>query len=249
MVPPPRLTARERDCLPLLVSGKTRHEMASELDVSVETIIKHVRNLLNKYDAVNIRDALPAMRLHQEYYFNTPAIFDVFCNLAKFSVVIDVDKTEINAKICHHFTAISPVVSRLQFSCVTDDFCVTDVENDGLHPKPLLNRAGRAIFETPVVPAATQGTQFTRNVRDTRKMPAPYSGGHYAALCMYPCERLEMDFVFRATRPPNHIDATVYLHSQQIQDNRIDVTQSSHRLYMIANDPGYPKSYVVNWSW
>jgi len=92
MISPPLLTPRERDCLPLLVSGKTRHEMARELDVSVETIKKHVRSMLKKYDAANIRDALPAMRLHQEYYFDTTANFEVFCNLAKFSAVIDTEK-------------------------------------------------------------------------------------------------------------------------------------------------------------
>jgi hypothetical protein len=66
--------------------------MARELDVSVETIKKHVRSMLKKYDAANIRDALPAMRLHQEYYFDATANFEVFCNLAKFSAVIDTEK-------------------------------------------------------------------------------------------------------------------------------------------------------------
>ena len=249
MVPPPVLTPRELDCLPLLVSGTARHDMAHVLGVSVETIKKHVRSILQKYDAVNIRDALPAMRLHQEYYFNTPADFEVFCNLAKFSVIVDVETTEIHAEISHHFTAISPGVTCLHFSTVTDYFPVTDVEIDGTRPKPSLIRAGHEIFETPVIPAAKRGTQFTRNARVTRKMPAPYSDGHYAAMCMYPSERLEMDVIFRGTQPPTDIDTTVYLHSQQIQDNSLDITQSSQGLRIVSNDPIYQKKYVVKWSW
>lgn len=249
MIPPPLLTPRERDCLPLLVSGKTRHEMSRELDVSVETIKKHVRSMLKKYDAANIRDALPAMRLHQEYYFDATANFEVFCNLAKFSAVIDTEKKEVLTQISHHFTAISPIVSSLYFSAVTDAFPLISVEIDGMRPKPTAIRAGRAIFETPVVPAVKQGTQFTRNARVTRTMPAAYSDGHYAALCMYPSERLEMDVVFCSTRPPSHIDVTVCLHSQQVQDDSLVITQSSQGLRLVSYDPSYQKCYVVKWAW
>lgn len=158
-------------------------------------------------------------------------------------------KKEVLTQISHHFTAISPVVSSLHFTALTDAFPLISVEIDGMRPKPTAIRAGRAIFETPVVPAVKQGTQFTRNARVTRTMPAAYSDGHYAALCMYPSERLEMGVVFRSTRPPSHIDVTVCLHSQQVQDDSLVITQSSQGLRLVSYDPSYQKCYVVKWAW
>ena len=47
--PPPadyQLTARQRDVLALMVRGKTNHEIAHELTISISTVKKHVSNIL-----------------------------------------------------------------------------------------------------------------------------------------------------------------------------------------------------------
>ena len=44
----PTLTAREREVMRLLASGKTNHEIATELYVTDETVKFHVRNIFRK---------------------------------------------------------------------------------------------------------------------------------------------------------------------------------------------------------
>ena len=60
----PTLTARELDIAPLLVPNATRSEIARRLGVSEETVKHHTRNILRKFDATNVRDALEALTEH-----------------------------------------------------------------------------------------------------------------------------------------------------------------------------------------
>ena len=46
--PFPDLTSREREILELVTAGKTNHDIASQLHVSVKTVSNHISNILNK---------------------------------------------------------------------------------------------------------------------------------------------------------------------------------------------------------
>ena len=65
---PPILTARQRDLLPYLISGCTRAEISTALNISEETVRKHVRNVLELFEAVNIRDAMIDMVQYHSMY-------------------------------------------------------------------------------------------------------------------------------------------------------------------------------------
>ena len=60
---PPRLTKREIEILPLLLSGSTRDEIAFSLSVSTETVKLHTRNILSKFGATTVRDGFYDMNL------------------------------------------------------------------------------------------------------------------------------------------------------------------------------------------
>ena len=62
---PPRLTKRESEILPLLLSGSTRDEIASSLSVSPETVKLHTRNILSKFGATTVRDGFYDMNLYK----------------------------------------------------------------------------------------------------------------------------------------------------------------------------------------
>jgi DNA-binding NarL/FixJ family response regulator len=48
-VPPfPDLTSREREVLELVTAGKTNHEIAGQLHISVKTVSNHISNIFNK---------------------------------------------------------------------------------------------------------------------------------------------------------------------------------------------------------
>lgn len=65
---PPMLTSRQRDMLPYLISGCTRSEIATAFGLSEETVRKHVRNILDRFDALNVRDAMVDMVQYNSLY-------------------------------------------------------------------------------------------------------------------------------------------------------------------------------------
>ena len=50
------LTARERDVLRLIASGKTSKEIASHLGISFKTVVSHRSQIQTKLDAGNVAD-------------------------------------------------------------------------------------------------------------------------------------------------------------------------------------------------
>lgn len=68
MSTPPLLTVREKEVLPFLMVGATRKEIAHALEISTETIKFHVRNILDKFDAVSVRDGFNDLLQYQTYY-------------------------------------------------------------------------------------------------------------------------------------------------------------------------------------
>jgi DNA-binding NarL/FixJ family response regulator len=54
---PNGLSAREVEVLRLVATGKSNHEVASDLVISVNTVFQHVRSILNKTGCANRTEA------------------------------------------------------------------------------------------------------------------------------------------------------------------------------------------------
>ena len=65
---PPKLTKREIEIIPLLVSGATRSDMAKHFKLSEETIKLHVRKILRKFDATSLRDCIFEITQYYEQF-------------------------------------------------------------------------------------------------------------------------------------------------------------------------------------
>jgi hypothetical protein len=78
---PPKLTRRESEVLPLLLSGATREEIAVSLSVSPETVKLHTRNVLKKFNANSVREGFHQMDLYQTHYGQGGQGSDRFENL------------------------------------------------------------------------------------------------------------------------------------------------------------------------
>ena len=116
---PPKLTPREREILPFLLSGATRKEIAVTLAVSPETIKIHVKNLLEKFEAATLRDGFKAMNLYQHYYGISGIGADRFINSADLSVEL-VDKfRKILVTTSIDLTVMSGKIEKLCFSQMT----------------------------------------------------------------------------------------------------------------------------------
>lgn len=77
MYHPPNFTQRELQVIPLLVSGATRAEMAAQLGVSAETIKKHVRSILKKFDATSLRDCIIEITQYHDQFIQAAHRFFV----------------------------------------------------------------------------------------------------------------------------------------------------------------------------
>ena len=60
--PFPELTAREREVLDLLASGRSNQAIARELGLSLKTAANHVSNILNKLQAADRAEAIVRAR-------------------------------------------------------------------------------------------------------------------------------------------------------------------------------------------
>ena len=65
MLHPPNLSAREKEILRSLLAGATRTEIASEIGISTETVKIHVRNILKKFEVLNVRDGFSRLSEYQ----------------------------------------------------------------------------------------------------------------------------------------------------------------------------------------
>ena len=65
---PPILTKREREVLPFLVAGATRHEIGRNFGISPETVKMHTKRIVEKFGAANVRDGIELMSDYQRFY-------------------------------------------------------------------------------------------------------------------------------------------------------------------------------------
>ena len=75
----PTLTVRELDLAPLLVANATGREIARHLEISEETVKHHTRNILRRFEATNVRDALETLSEHIYMFSKDGLGVNYFC--------------------------------------------------------------------------------------------------------------------------------------------------------------------------
>ena len=94
----PQLTAREFEIAPLLIANATRVEISRHLNISEETVKRHIRNILHKFDSVNIRDAYEALSDHM-YAFGPDGLnINYFCHSMKRDLYISEGRADAHFK-------------------------------------------------------------------------------------------------------------------------------------------------------
>ena len=117
---PPKLTRRESEVLPLLLSGATREEIASSLSVSPETVKLHTRNVLKKFNANSVREGFHLMDLYQTHYGHGGQGSDRFENL--FQCVCQVLPGRKNLRLTNklNVTIMQDELSDFKFSYIAN---------------------------------------------------------------------------------------------------------------------------------
>jgi len=131
---PPRLTKRESEILPLLLSGSTRDEIASSLSVSPETVKLHTRNILSKFGATTVRNGFYDMDLYQTHYGVGGQGSDRFENLFQCVCQILSGRKDVRITNKLNITVMQDALSEFKFSYVANGSLV-----DAIAPGNLLD--------------------------------------------------------------------------------------------------------------
>ena len=113
---PPKLTQRESEILPLLLSGRTRDEIASSLSVSPETVKLHTRNILSKFGATTVRDGFYDMNLYQTHFGVGGQGSDRFGNLFLCVCQILPERKDVRITNKLNITVMQDALSEFKFS-------------------------------------------------------------------------------------------------------------------------------------
>ena len=131
---PPRLTKKESEILPLLLSGSTRDEIASSLSVSPETVKLHTRNILSKFGATKVRDEFYDMNLYQTHYGVGGQGSDRFENLFQCVCQILPERKDVRITNKLNITVMQDELSDFKFSHVAGGSLI-----DAIAPGNFLN--------------------------------------------------------------------------------------------------------------
>jgi len=245
---PPRLTKRESEILPLLLSRSTRDEIASSLSVSPETVKLHTRNILSKFGATTVRDGFYDMDLYQTHHGVGGQGSDRFENLFQCVCQILPGRKDVRITNKLNITVMRDALSEFKFSYVANGSLV-----DAIAPGNLLDGPDEADHAQTfrIIPGTTLNMfdpyEFSFGV--TFKDEFQNNTGLFVEQATYPALRREYIFEFDPADLPDRIQYDALSGTHIIENYLLDVETNGRRLSIIDTSPRVPMSLRVKWEW
>lgn len=153
----PQLTAREFEIVPLLIANATRVEISRHLSISEETVKRHIRNILHKFDSINIRDAYEALSDHM-YVFGPDGLnMNYFCHSVKRDLYISKGRADAHFKEVLEIEAIYRPMTEFSVEMMHSK---GSIENKRINGQDLLSHPDKQLFDVwsaPVKPTLEPG--------------------------------------------------------------------------------------------
>lgn len=159
MLEPPLLTVRQREILPFLVAGCTRAEIAESLHLSEETVRKHVRNILELFDATNLRDGMARMVEYETCYLNGKVPFLFYCTRTEVVIDIGPDHRLARCQIEQDLLVVAEAASEFLSRLACEGEVVSHNDND-TPQTPFKKTFQDNLFRTVFDPPLKQGDVF-----------------------------------------------------------------------------------------
>ena len=245
---PPKLTKRESEILPLLLSGSTRDEIASSLSVSPETVKLHTRNILSKFGATTVRDGFYDMNLYQTHYGVGGQGSDRFENLFQCVCQILPGRQDVRITNKLDMTVMQDAFSEFKFSYVANGSLI-----DAIAPGNLLGGPDDTDHAQTfrIIPGTTLnmfdpyefsfGVTFKDEFQDNTRL--------FVEQATYPARRREYIFEFDPADVPDRIQYDALSGTHVIENYPLDVETNGPRLSIIDTSPRVPMSLRVKWEW
>lgn len=243
---PPKFTDREIEIIPFLVSGATRVEIADHFGLSDETVKKHVRNILNKFDATSLRDCISDITQYHDHFIKGMHQFYV----PHLTTTLHLHENYKDCEIASEYEvlAIKPNVSKITELYATDGD-LPRVEINGEITKPTQELMGHLftwMFPRTLQPFETQSIYSRVFFSDA--FGANNEESHFNNIAD-PTGHLTLAVVFHTERILQKVSFEVR-HGRTTREDVELIERPAHNKYRISiSEPEYLKRYYVRWVW
>ncbi len=250
MKPPPFLTTRERELLPYLASGANRSQIALHFGLSEETVKRHTRNILSKFNAKTIRDGMWDITEYVTYFGDPDPMYSVYAHSVITNITFNSDLELMSCNHVHSFECVGPQFDRSVFSVLDGDFKAESVSIDGVVLNHLTYEFGKKTFETKYETAKLRGERFDRvtNVIFNTKNNT-LKDSYCSTWVTYPAGKIDFSINFVGERQPQRIWYEIQMGGQIIQDTSVLWDLDGARGSMHISAPRTERVYLIRWRW
>ena len=243
---PPKLTKRESEILPLLLSGSTRDEIATSLCVSPETVKLHTRNILSKFGATTVRDGFYDMNLYQTHYGVGGQGSDRFENLFQCVCQILPGRKDVRITNKLNITVMQDALSEFKFSYVANGSLV-----GAIAPGNLLDGPDEHAQTFRIIPETILNMfdPYEFNFGVTFKDEFQDNTGLFVEQATYPALRREYIFEFDPADVSDRIQYDALSGTHIIENYPLDVETNGPRLSIIDTPPRVAMSLRIKCQW
>jgi hypothetical protein len=229
MKKPPKLTNREAELVPFLVQGRTRRDIALELGVSEDTVKVHTRNLLKKFDAIDVIDAFNDLLDYQTIFSPDGFHFPVFFNLAKWRLTVYDEARGVKVERKIDFEVLRGPLERIDTLVRLDNSVVHEIKRDGRPGAIRMVRGEHFIdgaFEKPLQTGDVGSFEESYVVLGTESYSAKFP--YWSINTFYPTERVEVEI-----RSENKFKDRKFWH----ETHQVSVNELDDRIALIKAQP------------
>ena len=245
---PPRLTQREKEVLPFLAAGETRTGIARKLSISDETVKVHIKNIVDKFDAVSVRDGIADFWEYLEMFSSDGLGYKFFIKSSENHLKLNKDSADGLLKRTLNIVTIEDGQTELQ-DIFTGSGDIGICYIDGIETKPFSSSMNRQYFKKQFAEPLSENTDvsvtFEVELLNCYPLDAEY---HYIRI-NHPTHEMVLSIDFPLDRPPIEVWAEGRISAAPIKlpKNAFDVKDGVAQLCIYQ--PKIGEQYMIHWRW
>lgn len=248
MIIPPKLTPREREILPMLALGETRSQIALRTNLSEETVKVHTKNIVDKFDATNVRDGIQSFWKYLETY--TDKGYDYKFYLKRMETFLDIKGRGELANLTRrfHLVAVGDGLTELD-DTFSADGGVGEFSIDGKVEEPYLVKMGKHFFRKVFDPSLIDGQEVIVNFEGTFIESYIENSEFMRVSVSYPTLEMMLSVSFDVNNFPKKIwaEKRMGLVTLTVPANYFSVQEGVATI--LVNAPEVHEDYFVRWIW
>lgn len=246
---PPKLTPRERSLVPFLVQGASRREIAEEFSLSEETVKLHIRSLLRKFDARNLRECFLDLQSFEEFYSTNVNQGHEYHHRTTSTLTIDADGIDAENVITSDIEAVFGDVKTSSMSSGITNGEVVSAEINNL-PVQAQNRGMLPHwYEFSYDKIKREGERYSRTMRLLTK-GAYLEPTEFQLLSIYrPTKTARIIVRFASGNLPKVAKSKLLYQGRPAHLPVPELQRQGNTLVLDIPNPRVHYSYLIEWTW